>query len=108
MSGDNMSDTELAGVLGELKAQVKSGFESMGREIGELRTQIGSFNREGHASTQMHCKQLADLEAACKESRKEVDDLKEAQRQLTTKVAVIVTALSVGGSAVVNVVSKLL
>ena len=99
---------DLARAVASLQQEVSDGFKALGREIGELKLQIASFSLNGHASTQLHCKQLEILETTVKEQREEIEELKDSHRALVTKVAVIVTAIGVGGSTAVNVISKFL
>ena len=98
----------LSKAMGALQQEVGDGFRTLGKEIGEIKTQISSFNRDGHASTQLHCAQLQELKESDKSLRTDIETLKEAHRALVTMVAVIVTLISAGGGVGINVIAKLL
>lgn len=74
--------------------------------LADMRTQMASYYAGGHRDTPLHCEQIRRAELDIAELRREIDSAKDRDRALTTKIAVIATAISVGGGTAVNLVLK--
>ena len=72
----------------------------------EVKAQLASYYSGGHGDTRLHCEQIRRIEVELADLRREQELSKDRDRVLTTKIAVIATAISVGGGTAVNLVLK--
>ena len=100
-----MSENEERSLHDEM-IEVKIILQQVRQGLDDMRAQLSRYYMDGHRDTPMHCKQIEMLEKRMEVQERECEAAKERDRAMMTKIAMIVTGISVGGGTALNLVLK--
>jgi hypothetical protein len=101
----NVSDDGIK-AISESLIRVEEQVRNLTAGILTLQQQVASYYTSGHRDTPLHCDQLRRCEADILAIKADIEAAKDRDRVMMTKIAVITTAITLGGGTAVNMVLK--